>query len=172
MWGSNPFVKYSHLKPICINKGSFLKECTHSKKIRFHLETHTTPNFSSCSQAVWNRIISQCPIAVLKHVFPIVCSIQQSCIRISLSTSVSASTSGIKARCCQAPTFALLWFQRKDACLLSRGNMWNAPVRSLMMKQSGFPVFLTHVLHLSVDMGSVKESLHLHPVWNQHFGDG
>lgn len=87
--GSNPFVKYSHLKPICINKGPFLKEHAHSKKIRFYLVIHTTPKFSSCSQAVQNIYFQMCPTVVLSHFPPSLRRANKLLgTRVSLSTPV------------------------------------------------------------------------------------
>lgn len=112
-----------------------------------------------------------CPVAVLNYVFPILHSIQKK-LHQSLSEHISRCFHFLYQSKTLSGTSALLWFQRKDAHVLSREKLWNAPVRSLMMKQSGFPVILKHVLHLSVYIGRVKESLHLHPVWNCHFGNG
>lgn len=116
--GSNPFVKYSHLKPICINKGSFLKERAHSKKIRFHLEMHTTTNFSLCSKAVQNRFISKCVLYWFATIFfPVLVARTKLLDTIaSLGTPVGTSTAYIKARPWQAPTPALLWFP-KERCM-------------------------------------------------------
>lgn len=149
IWGSNPFLKYSHLKPICINKGSFLKECAHSKKIRFHLEMHALK--------ISHHVLGLCKT----DSFP----------NVPYSGSQPFSSQSQKSQqSCYTPEhlWACQWvhphpvwkqdlgrhlflhcfiFQRKHGCVLSRGELWNAPVRSLTMEQSGFPVILKHVPH-------------------------
>jgi len=124
--GSNPFVKYSHLKPICINKGSFLKEITHSKIIRFHLEVHTTPNFSSCSQTLRNRFICKRVLYWFLTIFLPVSAAPTQLLhtRASLSTTVSASTPCIKERPWHALASAFFWFPKKGCtCAVHKGHV-------------------------------------------------
>lgn len=84
--GSNLFIKYSHLKPICINKGPLLKEHANSKKIRFYLKIHTTPNFSSWSQPMWNIYFQMCPTVALNNFSP---SLSRAKILLGISGSLS-----------------------------------------------------------------------------------
>lgn len=80
--GSNPFLKYSHLKAICINKGPFLKEHAYSKKIRFYLKIHATPNFSPWSQPVQNIYFQMSPTVALNDFLPV--SVEPKVCKISV----------------------------------------------------------------------------------------
>lgn len=63
-------------------------------------------------------------------------------------------------------------FQRKDTRVLSRGELWNAPARSLVTEQSGLPVIPKHVPHpQSVHRQSQVKPTSL-PSLKSHFGDG
>lgn len=108
----------------------------------------TTPNFSSCSQAVQNRFISKCVLYWFAIIFPPVSVEPKKLLhtRASLSTPIRAFVYCIRARPWQAPAPALFWFP-KEGCMCAVQRAHSCLVRSLMMEQSGFPVVQKHVAH-------------------------